>query len=235
MDFDNDFEYYVLHFRYKQLHFKHGFNAWQGFHIFKNKEDLMSYVNLEEGSLLDAVYNDDNTLRRSNNEILIYAEDNHGRSVWESDLLRIFAEIKDFFYREFGNQDTSYDVLLNSLHDIPLAYTTLTDEEIPIQFVLDIIDAENMNLKVFLNDSDEPERISSISLSDLEEMTFDELIDNSIGYTEEDRFMSWQRYIEDVYLPKQNMKDNYKEENLAEETMANNEQNTMIHRRGGRR
>lgn len=118
MDFDNDFEYYVLHFRYKHLHFKHGFNTWQGFHIFKSKNELMSYVNLEEGSLLDAVYNDDNILRRSNNEILLYAEDTHGRSVWESDLLRVFAEIKDFFYREFGDQDTSYDVLLTTTNKL---------------------------------------------------------------------------------------------------------------------
>lgn len=83
--------------------------------------------------------------------------------------------------REFGG-DTDF----SDLHNIGLAYTTLTDEEIPIQVSVDIIE---MKLKTWIGGIDyercKPVEVIDITMEDLESLDFDDLISG------------WQTYIED--------------------------------------
>lgn len=83
--------------------------------------------------------------------------------------------------REFG-----YDADFSDLHNIGLAYTTLTDKEIQIQISVDIIE---MKLKTWIGDIDcekyKPKKVIDIKMDDLEYLDFDDLI------------YGWQTYIED--------------------------------------
>ena len=86
----------------------------------------------------------------------------------------------------YSNREFGCNVDLSDLHNIGLAYTTLTDEEIPIQISVDIID---MKLKTWIGGDDyercEPVNVIDITMEDLECLDFDDLISG------------WQFYIED--------------------------------------
>lgn len=89
--------------------------------------------------------------------------------------------INEYCLREFGDGANFSDP-----RNVGLAYTTLTDEEIPIQVCVDIID---MKLKTWIDGTDceskEPDEIRDITLSELEYLDFDDLISG------------WETYIED--------------------------------------
>lgn len=71
----------------------------------------------------------------------------------------------------------------SDMENIGVAYTTLTDYEIPIQVSIDLI---HMKLKTWLGSTDmEPEKIEDITEEDLKYLCFDDLI------------AGWQFYIED--------------------------------------
>ena len=90
--------------------------------------------------------------------------------------------IKQYSEREFGNICVDF----SDLENVGVAYTTLTDYEIQIQVSIDLI---NMKLKTWIAydfaDVTEPEKIEDITMDDLENLDFDDLISG------------WQTYIED--------------------------------------
>lgn len=70
----------------------------------------------------------------------------------------------------------------SDMENIGVAYTTLTDYEIPIQVSIDLI---HMKLKTWLGwDNINPEKVEDITKEDLEYLSFDDLISG------------WQFYIE---------------------------------------
>ena len=90
--------------------------------------------------------------------------------------------IAKYSEREFNNSFVDFSDLKN----VGVAYTTLTDYEIPIQVSVDLI---NMKLKTWIGydfvDGIEPKRVEDITMDDLECLDFDDLI------------YGWQTYIED--------------------------------------
>jgi hypothetical protein len=86
--------------------------------------------------------------------------------------------ITDYVEREFEDSEPDFSDLKN----VSLAYTTLTDNEIPIQIDIDLI---NMQFKTYIDNGDEPVKIESASLDELETMDFDILIAGWQGYIEE--------------------------------------------------
>lgn len=86
--------------------------------------------------------------------------------------------INDYCLCEFGSEADFSD-----MENIGVAYTTLTDYEIPIQVSIDLI---HMKLMTWLGcDNIEPEKVEDITKEDLEYLSFDDLISG------------WQFYIED--------------------------------------
>ena len=78
------------------------------------------------------------------------------------------------------------DADFSDMENIGVAYTTLTDYEIPIQVSIDLV---HMNLKTWIGtditDGIKPDKVIDISMEDLEYLNFDDLISG------------WQFYIED--------------------------------------
>lgn len=102
----------------------------------------------------------------------------------KTDLEKAKELICEYYSREFGIYDESN---FSDLTNVGLAYTTLTDYEIPIQVSIDLI---NMQLKTWIGMDDgmdkmEPEKIEEITLEELDSMSFDDFISG------------WQFYIED--------------------------------------
>lgn len=92
--------------------------------------------------------------------------------------------VKEYIRNEFGYEDD-----ITNIHDVGLAYTTLSDEEIDIQVSIDLA---TMELKTWIGDqlcSGEPTEIEVVDDEFLKWLSFDDLISG------------WQTYIEDVYLP----------------------------------
>jgi hypothetical protein len=87
--------------------------------------------------------------------------------------------ISDYFIREFDDYDDSD---FSDLHNVPLAYTTLTDEEIPINVKIDLI---NMEFKTYINeDFENPVVVEKTELETLKWLDFDMLIAGWQGYIE---------------------------------------------------
>jgi hypothetical protein len=88
--------------------------------------------------------------------------------------------IADYFEKEFDDYDES---IFADLENVPLAYTTLTDEEIPINVKIDLV---NMEFKTYINeDFEHPVAVEKTELDTLKWIDFDMLI------------AGWQTYIED--------------------------------------
>lgn len=134
----------------------------------------------EEMMLCDACfYSDDN----ENHYCDWCEEDGCWRSrVHANDLEKAKELIVKYSEREFNNSFVDFSDLKN----VGVAYTTLTDYEIPIQVSVDLI---NMKLKTWVGDGcldeREPDRVEDITMDDLECLDFDDLISG------------WQTYIED--------------------------------------
>ena len=88
--------------------------------------------------------------------------------------------VKKYCKNEFLRDEYGFD----DLAAIPIGYTTLTDKDVDIEFVLDL---ERMELSTFIDNNKYPERIENISLHELEMLTFDDLL------------FGWTDYIEDIY------------------------------------
>ena len=99
-----------------------------------------------------------------------------------NDLEKVKELINEYCQKEFEVSCADF----SDLNNIGVAYTTLTDYEIPIQVSVDLI---NMKLKTWVGydfvDGIEPERVEDITMDDLECLDFDDLISG------------WQTYIED--------------------------------------
>ena len=87
--------------------------------------------------------------------------------------------VKDYLEREFGNERQQD---FKNLSEVPIGYTTLTDNDVEIQFVLDM---EKMEISTFIDGNRYPERIEPITIVELETLTFDELLAGWSGYAEE--------------------------------------------------
>lgn len=100
----------------------------------------------------------------------------------EVDLKKAKELINEYCQKEFEESCADF----SDLNNISVAYTTLTDYEIPIQVSVNLI---NMKLKTWVGDEcldeREPDRVEDITMDDLECLDFDDLI------------YGWQTYIED--------------------------------------
>lgn len=86
--------------------------------------------------------------------------------------------IKAYCMDEFGHTAGFVD-----LENIGVAYTTLTDDEVPIQVSVDLI---HMQLKTWIgDDSGEPTKTEDIDMDFLEILSFDDLISGWQSYIEE--------------------------------------------------
>jgi hypothetical protein len=90
--------------------------------------------------------------------------------------------VVDYYAMEFKEKIDEKSSEFMDLHNVPLAYTTLTDEEIPIQVNLDIPD---MCFKTYIGDNESLVEIADTCLDELESMDFDMLIADWQGYIEE--------------------------------------------------
>lgn len=97
------------------------------------------------------------------------------------DIERAKELINEYCKYEFGN-----DADFSNMENIGVAYTTLTDYDVPIQVSVDLI---HMQIKTWIGtditDEIEPDKNKDITIEDLENLDFDELISG------------WQFYIED--------------------------------------
>lgn len=97
------------------------------------------------------------------------------------DLRKAKELINEYCMNEFGHKAD-----FSNMENIGVAYTTLTDYEIPIQVSVDLI---NMKQKTWIGtdiiNNDEPDKVEDITMEDLEYLNFDDLISG------------WQFYIED--------------------------------------
>jgi hypothetical protein len=88
--------------------------------------------------------------------------------------------ITDYFIKEFDDYDESS---FSDLENVPLAYTTLTDEEIPINVKIDLV---NMQFKTYINeDFEHPVAVEKTDLDELKWIDFDMLIAGWTDYIEE--------------------------------------------------
>ena len=99
-----------------------------------------------------------------------------------NDLGKVKELIMKYSKKEFNDNLVDF----SNLNNVDVAYTTLTDYEIPIQVSVDLI---NMKLKTWVGDGcldeREPDCVEDITMDDLECLDFDDLISG------------WQTYIED--------------------------------------
>lgn len=81
--------------------------------------------------------------------------------------------IQDYLDREFGDTQPSAD--FSDLHNVSLAYTTITDNEIPLQVTADLIDRKiSYELYCHVYETEQFESLEAMNTF-LEYMTFDEL------------------------------------------------------------
>lgn len=123
-------------------------------------------------------YSDDNE-----NHYCDWTEEGCWRSrVHANDLEKAKELINEYCQKEFNDGCANF----SDLENVGVAYTTLTDYEIQIQVSIDLI---NMKLKTWIAydfaDVTEPEKVEDITMNDLENLDFDDLISG------------WQTYIED--------------------------------------
>ena len=97
------------------------------------------------------------------------------------DLEKAKELVNGYCQDEFKN-----DADFSDMENIGVAYTTLTDYDIPIQVSVDLV---HMKLKTWIGtdttDNIKPDEINDITIEDLRNLDFDELISG------------WQFYIED--------------------------------------
>lgn len=169
-------ESYRLHIKYRESKNLNGWISDTDIVAFSDKWELEKYISGE------TAYNElDDAMRKRDDEILLYAENGKGEVVWRSEIMLAIQSVKDYFGREFGNES---EADFKNLSEIPIGYTTLTDNDVEIQFVLDM---EKMGISTFIEGNRYPERIEPITIVELETLTFDELL------------AGWSGYIEDVY------------------------------------
>ena len=98
-----------------------------------------------------------------------------------TDLEKAKELVNGYCQDEFKN-----DADFSDMENIGVAYTTLTDYDIPIQVSVDLV---HMKLKTWIGTDTtngiKPDKIKDITMEDLENLDFDELISG------------WQFYIED--------------------------------------
>jgi hypothetical protein len=87
--------------------------------------------------------------------------------------------IREYVKDEFG-EDSEPD--FTDLENVPLAYTTVPDKEIPVQVNIDLI---HMQIKTYIGeDAKEPEGVVMVDLEGLQYMDFDSLIADVQFYEE---------------------------------------------------
>jgi hypothetical protein len=91
--------------------------------------------------------------------------------------------INDYCIHEFGHEAD-----FSNLNSVGLAFTTLTDYEIPIQVCIDL---ENMKLKTWIGCEDESDEY----LVECIDISYDEIKDN--GFEFDSLIYGWDEYIED--------------------------------------
>jgi len=108
---------------------------------------------------------------RDNRELLRgYADTGYTITGFEIEEERAANAVRRFWYDEFGDDGHGVDMLSGEL---PLLYTTLTDEEIEIQMTVNLVD---MEIRVYLAGNDEPETVYPITIDELETLDFNDYI-----------------------------------------------------------
>lgn len=169
-------ESYRLHIKYRDAKNVNGWISDTDTVTFSDKWELEKYINGE------TAYNElDDVMRKRDDEKLLYVENGKGEVVWRSEIMLAIQSVKAYFEREFDNESKPD---FENLSAVPIGYTTLTDDDVEIQFVLDM---EKMEISTFIDGNRYPERIEPITIVELETLTFDELL------------AGWSGYIEDIY------------------------------------
>lgn len=167
-------ENYRLHIKYWESKNLNGWISDTDTVTFSDKWELEKYISGE------TAYNElDDAMKKRDDEILLYAENGKGEVVWRSEIMLAIQSVKDYLEREFGNERQQD---FKNLSEVPIGYTTLTDNDVEIQFVLDM---EKMEISTFIDGNRYPERIEPITIVELETLTFDELLAGWSGYVEE--------------------------------------------------
>lgn len=98
------------------------------------------------------------------------------------DVDKIKSDIAEYIYNEFENVEDFHDI-----RELGLAYTTLTDNEIPIQVTADLVKLE---IKTYMG-SDEPTEDNLVKVEKFDVDTLSDWLDfESLIY-------GWQTYIEE--------------------------------------
>lgn len=140
-------ESYRLHIKYRGLQNLNGWISDTDTVTFSDKWELEKYISGE------TAYNElDDAMRKRDDEILLYAENGKGEVVWRSEIMLAIQSVKDYLEREFDNERQDF----KNLSEVPIGYTTLTDNDVEIQFVLDM---EKMEISTFIDGNRYPERI----------------------------------------------------------------------------
>lgn len=89
--------------------------------------------------------------------------------------------INDYCLKEFG-----YEADFSDLENVGLAYTTMTEYEIPVQVSVDLV---HMKIKTWIGadvtDKIKPDKEENCSEEDLQHLDFDDLISGWYFYIEE--------------------------------------------------
>lgn len=150
-------ENYRLHIKYRESKNLNGWISDTDTVTFSDKWELEKYIRGE------TAYNElDDAMKKRDDEILLYAENGKGEVVWRSEIMLAIQSVKDYLEREFGNERQQD---FKNLSEVPIGYTTLTDNDVEIQFVLDM---EKMEISTFIDGNRYPERIEPITIVELE-------------------------------------------------------------------
>lgn len=123
-------ENYRLHIKYRESKNLNGWISDTDTVTFSDKWELEKYISGE------TAYNElDDAMKKRDDEILLYAENGKGEVVWRSEIMLAIQSVKDYLEREFGNERQQD---FKNLSEVPIGYTTLTDNDVEIQFVLNI-------------------------------------------------------------------------------------------------